>query len=120
MRIRSLGFMTPVLAGLAAAAALSGCVVAPLGQPVAYQGGSAEVVYANMPPPAPQVEVVGVAPAPGYFWISGVWLWQGGRHVWHPGHWEAHRPGYQWTPHQWTPDGRGGWRMSGGYWAPRR
>jgi hypothetical protein len=65
------------------AAALSGCVVTPVGvegEVVAYQ-----------PPPPVRYEVIGVAPAPGYFWIGGAWFWEGGRYDWRPGHWEEHR-----------------------------
>jgi hypothetical protein len=58
---------------------------------------------------------VGTPPVPGYFWISGVWIWEGGRHVWHPGHWSAPRPGYIWTPHRWHQVGRE-WHMDGGHW----
>ena len=109
-----------VPAGLMAVAALSGCVVAPPRQQVVYTQTPSvqqQPVYAEVPPPPPQVEVIGVAP-PGSFWVSGIWFWQGGRHVWRPGHWEARRPGYQWTPHQWVPSGHG-WQLRGGFWAAR-
>ena len=66
-------------------------------------------------PPAPQVEVVGVAPAPGYVWIGGYWNWVGGRHVWVGGHWDAGRPGYHWVPHRWVAY-HGGYRMQRGHW----
>jgi hypothetical protein len=46
---------------LTAGLALGGCVVAPVGPPRYYAG--ATIGFA---PPAPRVEVVGVAPAPGY------------------------------------------------------
>lgn len=90
---------------------LSGCVVVPA-QP-AYQ---AAPVVVNVPPPEPQVEYVGVAPYPGYIWISGFWAWQFGRHVWVGGHWSAPRPGYRWVPHAWEREG-GGWRLHEGHWA---
>ena len=114
---------TSLLASALAAATLSGCVVAPPRHQVVYQTPpvqieQGETIYAEVAPPPPQLESIGVAP-PGYFWISGVWIWQGGRHVWRPGHWEAHRPGYQWTPHQWVPSGRG-WQLRGGFWTQRR
>ncbi len=69
-------------------------------------------------PPAPQVEVIGVAPQPGYVWEPGFWNWEGGRHVWHGGRWEAPRPGYYWEPHRWVHEDRG-WRLREGYWARR-
>jgi hypothetical protein len=87
---------------------LGGCVVA---RAPGYYGGA--VVTA---PPAPQVEVVGVVPVPGYVWFGGYWNWVGGRHVWVAGHWGPGRPGYHWVPHTWVHAG-GGWRMSEGHWA---
>lgn len=90
-----------------AALALAGCVLAPVGP---YPG---EVV--GEAPPPPRVEIVGVAPYPGWLWIGGYWGWGGARYVWTPGRWEAPRPGYRWQPHQWQPDGRG-WRERPGRW----
>jgi len=98
---------------------LSACTVA--SDPHRYR---ADVVYPDAvpppvvvftAPPASQYEVVGVPPVSGYFWISGVWVWEGGRHVWHPGYWSAPRPGYTWVPHRWHREGRE-WRMNGGHW----
>jgi len=91
------------IAGALFAAALSGCIVAPAPGVVAYA------------PPAPQVEVYGAAPYPGYVWIGGYWGWAGGRYVWTGGHWAAGRPGYHWAPHHWVAY-RGGWRMVPGRW----
>ena len=97
-------------AAVLAVALVGACVV----EPVPYGG-----VYAAVPPPPPQVEVVGVAPAPGYFWIGGYWGWAGGRHEWVPGRWEAPRPGYRYVPHAWVQEGDG-WRMHGGRWEQER
>ena len=94
------------------AALLGGCIVVPAGRPYAGGGGGDYVTEA---PPAPQVEVVGVAPTPGYIWIGGFWGWAGGRHVWTNGYWAAPRPGYRWVPHQWHRHGPG-WRAAPGYW----
>lgn len=96
---------------LAAGAALSGCVVAPVGP---YYG---EPVVAVAPPP-PQYEVVPVAPYPGWLWIGGYWNWQLNRHVWIGGHWEAPRPGWRYVPHRWDPV-PGGWRQAPGRWERR-
>jgi WXXGXW repeat (2 copies) len=41
-------------------------------------------------PPSPRQEVIGVAPGPDFFWISGRWNWDGGRWVWLSGHYERH------------------------------
>ena len=101
---------------------ISGCVVTPV--PYHYQQRATLVypdyapptVIAYAAPPPPQTEVIGVPPAPGHFWISGVWLWEGGRHVWHQGHWAEPRPGFIWVPHRWHQEGRE-WHMDGGHWA---
>jgi hypothetical protein len=87
---------------------LTGCVVTP---PRVYVGGAVAIA-----PPAPIVEVQGVAPGPGFVWIGGYWNWVGGRHVWVPGTWRAGRPGYHWVAHRWV-NGGGGWRLEEGHWA---
>jgi hypothetical protein len=92
---------------LALAASLSACVMVPT------RHG-----YVAVAPPAPHVEVVGVAPGPGYFWIDGYWGWHGNRHAWVGGHWEKRRPGYRWEPHAWQRDG-GRYRESPGRWQPQ-
>lgn len=95
-----------LIAAAFAAAALSGCVVAPIGP----YGGVVEV-----DPPPPRYEVIGSPPVTGYVWIGGYWNWVGGRHVWHSGHWAQPRPGYRWAPHRWERSGRG-WRERPGRW----
>src|ERR1700752_3798971 len=75
-------------------------------------------VIAYQAPPPVRYEVVGVAPAPGYFWIGGAWFWEGGRYAWQPGRWERERPGYRWAPHQWVRGGNG-WHMRPGHWEHR-
>src|SRR5450631_4268848 len=85
-----------LLAALATAMLLGGCVVRGTGGipvPAIYVGA------VNVPPPAPQVEVIGIPPQPGYVWIGGYWNWVGGRHEWVGGHWAAGRAGYRWVPH---------------------
>ncbi|HEV8689869.1 MAG TPA: hypothetical protein VGQ91_06215 [Ideonella sp.] len=101
---------------VAAGAMLSACVVAPPYYAAGYEGGYYDGAVA-VAPPAPQYEVVGVAPAPGYFWIGGYWGWRGGRHVWVDGRWERSRPGYRYEPHGWQ-RGPQGWRESPGRWRP--
>ena len=68
----------------------SGCVVtarpAPVG--VVYTSEPGEVAV-DVAPPAPIVEVVGVAPGPGYFWIGGYYHWYGNRWGWVRGHYEV-------------------------------
>ena len=108
IRARGLKVAAAVLA--LASVTLAGCVVAPA--PGYYDGGPVMVA-----PPAPQVEVVGVAPAPGYVWVGGYWNWVGGRHVWVPGRWDVPPRGYHtWVAHRWVPY-RGGYRLQRGHWA---
>src|SRR5258707_15488503 len=94
--------------GLVIAAALPACVVVP--DQGHYAGGVVMVA-----PPVARVEVVGVAPYPGYVWVGGYWGWVGGRHEWIPGRWVAGRPGYHWGGHVWVGAG-GGRRMRPGAW----
>ena len=103
-------------AALLCAGTLAGCVVAPAPYYAPYAAPGYVVVPA--PPPPPRVEVVGVAPAPGYLWISGFWGWGGARYVWHPGRWEHPRPGYIWVAPRWEPHG-GAWRERPGHWRRR-
>ncbi|HXP66961.1 MAG TPA: YXWGXW repeat-containing protein [Steroidobacteraceae bacterium] len=107
MNQRKSVFAACVLAG-AVSVALPGCVVVP--DQGHYVGGVVMVA-----PPAPRVEVIGVAPSPGYVWIGGYWNWVGGRHVWVPGRWDRGRPGYHWEAHAWVREGDG-WRMRPGRW----
>ena len=109
MRLSSLRI---ALAGVLLGTGLSACIIAPVPGP-----GPGEVV-AYQAPPAPQYEVVGVAPTPGYFWIGGGWFWEGGRYAWHPGYWQAPRAGYRWVPHSWARAG-GAWHMRPGHWERR-
>lgn len=97
-------------------AALSACVVAPVGRPYGYGYGSGVVV--DVAPPAPYYEPVPVAPYGGAVWIGGYWGWNGGRHAWVPGRYEQARPGYAWEPHRWVQrDTR--WHLEGGGWSRR-
>ena len=44
-----------------------------------------ETVVVTEAPPAPQTEVIPVAPGPDYVWVGGYWVRQGPRWVWAPG-----------------------------------
>lgn len=90
---------------------ISGCYV---GVGSGYYG-SGVVGVVDIEPPAPQVEVIGVPPYPGYFWVDGYWYWEAGAYRWYAGHWEAPRAGYRWVPRAWHRDGAR-WRLHGGYW----
>jgi outer membrane lipoprotein SlyB len=75
---------------------------------------TSQTVVAETPPPAP-VETMVVPPNPGYVWVGGEWIWNGGW-VWTAGHWVV--PPY---PHAvWIQGGwyRGphGYRRVQGHW----
>lgn len=76
---------------------------------------SVDIVFAPAPPPVAPVEVIGVAPGPGYVWIAGHYAWHG-RWVWIGGYWERVPRGYAvWVPGHW--DRRaGGWVWVEGHW----
>jgi outer membrane lipoprotein SlyB len=75
---------------------------------------STAAVVASAPPPAP-VDTVVVAPGPGYVWIGGEWIWNGGW-VWVGGHW-GYPPysGAVWVRGYWR-QGPYGWRRVPGHW----
>ncbi len=98
------------------AAALGGCVIAPLPPAGPYQSEEGPVVDA--PPPPPQYERAPPPPAVGYVWIGGYWGWRAGRHVWIGGRWALPPAGYAWVPGYWGRYGHG-WRWRGGYWGRR-
>ncbi len=101
--------------GLAAMLLLSACVVVPA-RHVDAGYPSAGGVYAEVPPPAPQYEVVPVAPFLGAVWVAGYWGWHGGRHHWVAGRWSRpHHHGRAWVPHRWAHTPRG-WHLGGGHW----
>lgn len=113
-RRRALGLA--LLGAGAIAAALSGCVIAPLPPSGPYRSEEGPVI--DNPPPPPQYEPVPVAPAVGYVWIGGYWGWRAGRHVWIGGRWALPPAGHVWVPGYWGRYGPG-WRWNGGYWGRR-
>jgi outer membrane lipoprotein SlyB len=66
-------------------------------------------------PPPPPVETVVIAPGPGYVWIGGEWVWNGGW-FWIGGHWGM--PPYPqavWVRGNWN-RGPHGWHETRGHW----
>ena len=67
-------------------------------------------------PPAPRTEVVGVAPSPAHVWVKGYYVYQNGRYVWLPGHWETRpRSGAIYVAGHWDRTSRG-WVWTPGHW----
>ncbi|HUC85529.1 MAG TPA: YXWGXW repeat-containing protein [Candidatus Acidoferrales bacterium] len=72
-------------------------------------------VVVQQPPPPPPEEPVIVAPGPGYVWVSGEWVWNGGW-FWRAGYWGL--PPYPhavWVHGYWY-HGAHGWRHFSGHW----
>ena len=101
-----------LIAAAVSSLALAGCAVAPASNGYVYY----EPVM--VAPPPPRVEVITVAPYPGYVWIGGYWGWNLGRHVWIGGRWAMPPAGHAWVPGAWGRHGDG-WRYRGGYWGRR-
>jgi hypothetical protein len=114
--------LKPVLAIAGMSLLATGCAVReqgyappPPGAVVEPAPAGAEVEVAGEPP-APIVESVTVAPAPGFVWIGGAWFWEGGGWAWHAGHWDRPpRAGAVWIrPHYAFRNGHHVWAR--GYW----
>jgi hypothetical protein len=91
-----------------------GCVVsghARVAEPVA-------VVEVDEEPPPPRAVVIETRP--GFVFIEGRWVRNGGRWVWRDGYYERERVGYRWEKGRWDTRGNrhvwveGGWRSGGG------
>jgi hypothetical protein len=73
-------------------------------------------VYVRVGPPAPIVERRIVAPGPGYVWVPGYHVWNGGGYAWRPGRWVVPpRPRAVWVVPHWQHDRRG-WFFIEGHW----
>ena len=120
-----------LLGSIVAASLLAGCVERrvvyvrqPAPPPPAVTYAPAPPVDVAVPPetpppgelpPAPQTEVVTVAPGPAYVWVPGVWAWHG-RWVWSGGRWAiGPHPRAVWFPGRWERHGRRAVWISG-YW----
>ena len=94
----------------------AGCVERRVVYVPAQPAVTAAPVVVDQAPPAPQVEVVPVAPGPEYAWTPGCWswgvhgwVWVGGRYVvrprphavWVQGHWSGRGRGYVWIGGHW-------------------
>ena len=94
--------------------AVSGDTNLPPGTVYELQAGA--TLVAPTAPPAPQVEVVPVAPGPAYYWVPGYWGWNGTVWVWVSGAWRP-RPwlGAVWVGGHWARRGHG-YIWVGGHW----
>jgi hypothetical protein len=86
--------------------------------PSTISAAPAAVSVAAAPPPPPVEPVPMVSPGPGYVWVGGEWVWNGGWY-WRAGYWDVPPgPGVIWVGGYW---GRGprGWERHGGHWEHR-
>ena len=75
------------------------------------------VVYIEVAPPEPVVEVISVSPGAGYVWIPGHHRWDRDRYVWVGGSWRAAPPGRTlWIAGRWEQSPRG-WFWVAGRWS---
>jgi len=103
--LRNAGVSNPVIDFMINTPGTYGAVPAP----------QASTAVVAQPPPPPPAETIVVAPGPGYIWIGGEWMWNGGW-IWVAGHW-----GYPPYPHAvWVRSywyrGPHGWCRAGGHW----
>jgi outer membrane lipoprotein SlyB len=74
-----------------------------------------QAVYVQQAPPPPRVETMVMAPGPGYVWMGGEWVWNGGW-AWRGGYWGMPPyPGGIWIGGSWSHHDRG-WHHSPGHW----
>lgn len=72
--------------------------------------------WVGVAPPAPLVQPMPPAPAPGYVWQPGYWSWDGVKWVWVPGTYVVPPyPGAVWVGGHWVPRGHG-WTWVDGRW----
>jgi hypothetical protein len=83
-------------------------------------GLSANVSFSvALSPPAPVVETIPPAPAPGTVWTPGYWSWNGVEYVWVPGQYVvAPFPGAVWIGGRWVARGHH-WTWVDGRWRHR-
>jgi hypothetical protein len=102
------------LALAASALSMGACMVTARG----HVAAPVAVVEVDEEPPPPRYETIEVRP--GFVFISGRWVSNGGRWVWRDGYYERERVGYRWEQGRWENRGRrhvwveGGWRGGGG------
>jgi hypothetical protein len=98
-------FRFPILAAIAFVGAL-----------VASPAMTGAVVYVQVAPPPPLVEVKIAAPGHGYVWVGGFHRWSGNAYAWVPGRWaRPPRAGVIWAPGHWKHGGHG-WHWVDGRW----
>ena len=95
------------------AAALAGCVIAPVAPGKLHRPRAAGGV--TLAPPAPMVETVPPAPDADAYWIPGHWQWTGNDYLWRDGHWERARANMVYQRASWDWDGAA-WVFHPGRW----
>jgi hypothetical protein len=74
------------------------------------------VVFTNLPPPAPMAERPTPSPGAGHVWVGGFWNWNGSQYAWTNGRWESPpQPAQTWESPRWEREG-GRYRFRQGRW----
>jgi hypothetical protein len=68
-------------------------------------------------PPPPHLEAGDARP--DFVWVNGAWTRGDGEWHWHPGHYEAARPGQVYEQGRWEKRGKGAWFWTEGSWHAR-
>ena len=55
------------------------------------------------------------SPGPQYVWVSGDWIWSGGKYHWREGYWAKRRSGRTWHEGYWE-SRHNGYRWHKGHW----
>ncbi len=113
--MKKFGLLIIAVGGIAALGV--GCVERRVVYVPAQPAPAAGPVVVEQTPPAPQVEVLPVAPGPDYVWMGGYWsLGAGGGWVWVGGHYGLRpRPYAVWVGGHWARRGRG-YVWAAGHW----
>ena len=74
------------------------------------------VIVADDPPPVARVTYA--QPRPGYVWVEGHWMRDGGRWAWRDGHYVRDRSGHVYVQGDWRRNGRR-WEYRDGQWQQR-
>jgi hypothetical protein len=67
------------------------------------------------PPADRPEEVIGPAPGPDYFYVSGQYIPDEEGVIWRPGFWYRSPPGWEWSPARWVRQSSG-WVFREGHW----
>lgn len=80
-----------------------------------FAGTADAQIVIKVRPAAPVVRVRPIAPSPRHVWVTGNYVYRGGRYHYTDGYWSAPRYSGAWVDGYWKKR-RGGWVWVPGYW----